>query len=270
MWMQSRLAKSFLFLVVIVPTVSAQSSYQVVTVSDPGIISGVVKWAGPTPSPTLVPINKDTQVCAPEGEKVRDLERLIIGPHGGVANTVVFLKNVSQGKSFNTVAMRRSLDQKHCRYEPHILLVPESGTLQMKSSDAVLHTVHMDGAASFNVPFPFPNKVITRDMPTSGLVNLRCNGGHVWMNGEMFVMPHPYFAVTDENGNFQLTGVPPGTYQIVAWHEGWHMLRQEGAFDYLSGLRVQRPVFSDPKTWEQTVSVHPGESTVINFSLSEK
>ena len=50
---------------------------------------------------------------------------------------------------------RRSLDQKQCRYEPHILLVPENGPLQLKSSDAVLHTVHMDGAASYNLPFPF-------------------------------------------------------------------------------------------------------------------
>jgi hypothetical protein len=50
---------------------------------------------------------------------------------------------------------RRSLDQKHSRYEPHILLVPENGPLQLKSSDAVLHTVHMDGAATYNLPFPF-------------------------------------------------------------------------------------------------------------------
>ena len=91
----------------------------------------------------------------------------------------------------------------------------------MQSSDATLHTIHMDGAATFNLPFPFPNQIISRTMSTPGLVNLRCNGGHVWMNAEMMVVPHPYYAVTDESGRFEFTSVPPGTYQIVAWHEGW-------------------------------------------------
>lgn len=100
---------------------------------------------------------------------------------------------------------RRLLDQKGCRYEPDILLVPENGPLQLKSSDAVLHTVHMDGAATYNLPFPFTNKTVTRTMPTPGLVNIRCNGGHAWMNAEMMVVPHPYYTVTDKSGRFELT-----------------------------------------------------------------
>jgi hypothetical protein len=89
----------------------------------------------------------------------------------------------------------------------------------------------MDGAASFNVPFPFTDRVITRNMNTPGLVNLRCNGGHVWMNAEMMVVPHPYYAVSDQNGRFELTDVPPGDYEVVAWHEGWHVLGRENALD---------------------------------------
>ena len=145
-------------------------------------------------------------------------------------------------------APRRSLDQKQCRYEPHILLVPENGPLQLKSSDAVLHTVHMDGAATYNLPFPFVNRPVTRTMPTAGLVNVRCNGGHAWMNAEILVVPHPYYAVTDESGRFELTDVPPGQYQIVAWHEGWKLEREEAAFDVLTERKVRRPIFSDPKT----------------------
>jgi hypothetical protein len=90
----------------------------------------------------------------------------------------------------------------------------------MKSSDAVLHTVHMDGAATFNLPFPFPNQTISRTMPSTGLVNVKCNGGHVWMNAEILVVPHPYYAVTDESGKFELTDVPPGTYQIAGLARG--------------------------------------------------
>lgn len=165
---------------------------------------------------------------------------------------------------------RRFLDQRHCRYEPHIVLVPDSGTLQMKSSDAVLHTVHMDGAATYNLPFPFPNQVISRDLPTVGFVNLKCNGGHTWMNAEMLVVSHPYYAVTDDSGRFQLSEVPAGEYEIMAWHEGWGVARQEGSFDVLTERRVERPVFTPPRTWERKVSVMPNSEAVVNFVISEK
>ena len=148
---------------------------------------------------------------------------------------------------------RRHLDQRHCHYIPHILLVPQNAELQMQSSDATLHTIHMDGAASYNLPFPFPNQISSRTMSTPGLVNLRCNGGHVWMNAEMMVVPHPYYAVTDESGRFEFTSVPPGTYQIVAWHEGWGLAGKEQAYDVLTERTVQRPIFTEPKTWEKSV-----------------
>jgi hypothetical protein len=165
---------------------------------------------------------------------------------------------------------RRFLDQKHCRYEPHILLVPQGATLQMKSSDATLHTVHMNGAATYNLPFPFPNQVISRSMPTLGLVSLKCNGGHTWMNAEMFVVQHPYYAVTDESGRFELTDVPAGDYEIEAWHEGWNVLHEEGSFDVLTEKRVERPVFAAPRTWEKKVSVRANANAVVNFVMSEK
>jgi hypothetical protein len=251
-------------------TALSAQDYQVISVRDGGTVSGTVKWAGPMPHLTPAVINKDVQICDPNSQKTRDLERLIVGSQAGVANTVVFLKDISRGKSMDLPQQRRFLNQKLCRYEPHILLVPSKSPLQMKSSDATLHTIHMDGAATYNLPFPFTNQVIARDMATVGLVNLRCNGGHTWMNAEMFVVPHPYYAVTDESGKFELSDVPPGEYQVVAWHEGWRVNRQELAFDVLTERRVQRPVFSEPRTWEKKVSVRPNSSAVVNFVIAEK
>jgi len=215
-------------------------------------------------------ITKDPQICDPASLKTRDLERLIVGPQGGVANTVVFLKNISRGKPMDLPQQRRFLDQKHCRYEPHILLVPVGAALQMNSSDATLHTIHMDGAATYNLPFPFPNQVISRDMPSAGLVNLRCNGGHTWMNGTILVVPHPYYAVTDESGEFELSGVPPGEYEIVAWHEGWGVARRDGTLDVLTQRRVERPVFTEPRTWEKKVAVAANRNAAVNFVISAK
>ncbi len=258
------------FLLLVSGIIAAQSGYQVVTVSNPGNIAGTVKWSGPAPRVFTIPITKDPEVCDPNSTKKADLERLIVGPQGGVANTVVFLKSISSGKAMEVPQTRRFLDQKHCRYEPHILLVPQEAALQMKSSDAVLHTVHMTGAATYNLPFPFSGQVVSRNMPTAGLVDLKCNGGHVWMNAEMFVIPHPYYAVTDENGNFELTGIPPGQYELVAWHEGWHMAKEESMIDVLSQKTVQRPVFTEPRTWEKQVAVKANETTQVSFSISDK
>jgi hypothetical protein len=260
----------FLLWLIVAFEASAQSGYQVVQFTQAGAISGTVKWSGPLPRIPSFPIDKDPQVCDPDSHKTRDLDRLIVGPENGLANTVVFLEDISHGKAIDIPESRRSLDQKHCRYEPHILLVPENGPLQIKSSDAVLHTVHMDGAASYNLPFPFVDRPVTRTMPTAGLVNVRCNGGHAWMNAEIIVVPHPYYAVTDESGNFELRDVPPGQYQIVAWHEGWKLEREEATIDVLTQRKVRRPIFSDPKTWEKKVTVNPDENAVVNFVLGDK
>lgn len=246
------------------------SEYRVVSVANGGVIKGTVKWSGPEPHPSSFPITKDPQICDPDSHKTRDLERLIIGPQGGVANTVVFIKNISSGKAFDLPPERRFLNQRFCRYEPHILLVPQRAALQMKSSDATLHTIHMDGAATFNLPFPFVDQTVSRDMNTPGLVNLKCNGGHVWMNAEMFVAPHPYYAVTDETGAFQLTDVPPGEYEIVAWHEGWQVLGRQAAFDVLTEKKVERPIFSEPRTWEKTASVGDSGTAIVNFVITAK
>src|SRR5271167_3432021 len=101
------------------------SEYRVVSVANGGIIKGTVKWSGPEPHLSAFPITKDPQICDPDSHKTRDLERLVIGSQGGVANTVVFIKSISSGKAFDLPPARRSLDQHLCRYEPHILLVPE-------------------------------------------------------------------------------------------------------------------------------------------------
>jgi hypothetical protein len=259
-----------LLLVALTPLLSvAQASYQVISVQDGGNIKGTVKWQGAVPHLMASEINKDPQVCDPLGEKRRDLGRLLVGPNNGVANTVVFLKNVARGKAMDLPAARRSLNQKTCRYEPHVLLVPLDATLAVKSSDPLLHTVQMSGKADFNLPFIKDGQEIDRQMVREGSVSLRCNV-HIWMNGEMMVAPHPYYAVTDEAGYFELTDVPPGDYEIEAWHEGWRVVGENALYDIVTQVRMKRPIFSDPVIWSKHVNVAPHETADVNFTLSEK
>ena len=248
---------------------SGQAGYEVVSVQGGGTIKGTVKWQGASPHLVASEINKDLQVCDPLGQKHRDLERLLIAPNGGVANTVVFLRNITRGKAMDLPVLRRHLNQKNCRYEPHILLVPVQETLTVRDSDPLLHTVQMSGSADYNLPFVLAGQEITRPMTREGKVSLRCNV-HVWMNGEMMVARHPYYAVTDEYGNFELTQVPPGDYQIVAWHEGWRVVGESALYDIATQVRVKRPVFSDPVIWSKSVTVPPRDMVDVNFTLGER
>src|SRR5580700_11510485 len=91
------LAALFLSSLAMASTVFAQ--YQVTTVSDGGTISGTVKWTGTKPQPVTLPITKNPDICAPQGQKTRDLERIIIASDGAVENTLVYLKGISKGKA---------------------------------------------------------------------------------------------------------------------------------------------------------------------------
>jgi hypothetical protein len=255
--------------IALAPEFCAAQGYEVVSVQDGGTIRGTVTWQGALPHLTASEINKDPQVCDPLGQKRRDLERLLVAPNGGVANTVVFLRNITRGKAMDLPVSRRHLNQKSCRYEPHILVVPLQETLTVRDSDPLLHTVQMTGSADYNLPFVLEGQEISRPMTREGGVSLRCNV-HVWMNSEMIVAKHPYYAVTDESGNFELTQVPPGNYEIVAWHEGWRVVGENALYDIATQVRVKRPVFSEPVVWGKSVKVNPHEAAEVNFTLGER
>jgi hypothetical protein len=247
---------------------AAQGEYVTIQVADGGTIEGIVKWTGPVPKIPELPITKNLDVCDPQSRKTRDLERLLIDPAGGVANTIVYLNGISKGKAMDLPSVRQHLDQKQCRYVPHILLVPQGSELQVRSSDPILHTVHMAGAAANNIPFPFQNQDIAVPMRRSGVVDLKCNAGHVWMNAEILVVKHPYYVVTDEHGFFKLTDVPAGEYEIEAWHEGWGIVREETVLDVAAQVQVRRPIYSDPKTWAKKITVRSGQTSHVDFAIS--
>jgi hypothetical protein len=259
----------FALILAMAPLVRAQSTYQVIPVANGGTISGVIKWTGERPRSLTLPISKDPTTCDPDKNGERDLERLVIGPDGGVENTVVFLKDVPQGKAWDLPASRQLLDQKNCRYVPHISLVGLNSNFGIKSSDPILHTVHMVGAADYNLPFPMINVVLNRTMRKSGLIDLKCNAGHIWMNGIVLVVNHPYYAITGGNGEFRLTNVPPGEYEIVAWHEGWRVAREDLVLDVGTQTNTKRLFYTDPMTWQKKVSVSPNGHSTVDFQLSE-
>ncbi len=107
-------------------------------------------------------------------------------------------------------------------------------------------------------------------MRRSGVVDLKCNAGHVWMNAEILVVNHPYYAIINQLGYFKLTDVPAGEYEIEAWHEGWKIVREESVLDVAAQVEVRRPIYSDPRTWVKKVMVRAGQTSEVDFSISEQ
>ncbi|MBI3269843.1 MAG: hypothetical protein HYZ53_12530 [Planctomycetes bacterium] len=239
----------------------APAGYESIEVTDGGTIRGLVTWAGDSPTELRLPVSKNPETCGTHGaEKVSP--RLKISPRKGVKDAVVFLQEIARGKPFPT-GVKYALDQKECEYLPHLLVVPKGADLEVSSSDDVLHNVHLDGANSGNLAFPDKTaKPQVLKMKKAGFVDVRCDNGHVWMNGTVLVITHPYYAVTDEEGRYLLADVPPGAYKLVAWHEGWDIVKK----DEKDGV-VTKYYFSEPVKLMKDVDVKQKGEAEVSFEL---
>lgn len=190
-------------------------AYEVIDVKDGGTISGEVKFAGTPPTPEKVPVTKDQEVCG-KTEKID--ESLIVGENKGIQNVVVSIVDIQKGKKMPETGA--TLDQKDCRYAPHVVLTPAGADLTILNSDGILHNIHSYSTKNppFNKAQPKFKKEMKEKFSEPEMVRLACDA-HAWMHGWVVVKDHPYYTVTDANGAFKLTEVPPGDYELRFWHE---------------------------------------------------
>lgn len=181
-----------------------------------GSIQGTVKTDKPAAPRPPHAVTKDAAVC---GKDAPD-EAVLVDKKGGLRNVVVFLKDAKFAGTLAPVG-GAALDQKGCRYTPHVQALTVGTPLSLMNNDAVLHNVHANdaGMTVFNVAMPIKGQKLPVPMRKPGLMKLQCDAGHAWMNGWVYVFEHPYFAVTDEAGAFTIKDVPPGEYTVELWHE---------------------------------------------------
>lgn len=184
-----------------------------------GAVSGVITFAGNVPKPR--PVNMGTDpLCAKVAGGVTS-ERLIVGPGGGLQNVFVYVKDGLGGKKFPAPTTPVTLDQKACRYIPHVFGIQVGQPLRVTNSDETLHNVHwtpkVNPETNFSQPKKTPPVTKTFAKPEVGVM-IRCDV-HGWMNGFAGVVDHPFFAVTAADGSFQIKGLPAGSYTLEAWHE---------------------------------------------------
>lgn len=196
-------------------------------VADAATLAGVVKFEGGAPKMPPLQMGADPFCQSQHPTPALD-EEVIVGAGGELANVLVFVKDV-QG-SFPAPATPAVLDQKGCKYIPHVTAVQTGQSIQIKNSDATLHNVHAmpEVNSQFNEGQPVQGMVSTKkfDKVEMKPFRIKCDV-HGWMKSYMAVLPHPYHSVSQGNGSFSIANLPPGNYTLVAWHEKFGQQEQQ-------------------------------------------
>ncbi len=191
-----------------------------------GTFSGQVVFKGNIPAKKILiaagKAEKDKEVCSASGD-IPD-ESLLVSKDGGIANVFVYLDKAPAGYKSVPPTEPVKFDQKNCVFTTHALLCQVGQPVTVLNSDGIVHNTHtFPGSNSqFNSGVPaYENKtgvplVYKKAEKTPFLV--KCDF-HSWMVAFHLPLSHPFAAVTDADGKFQIKDLPAGTYQFRVWHE---------------------------------------------------
>lgn len=196
-----------------------------------GSITGRVTARGPLRAVQAIHMGGDPTCLEISGATPVN-DELVVASDGAVANAFVYIAaglppSVSPGPPDTPVVM----DQRGCRFVPHVLGVRAGQPVEFVNSDPTEHDVHAE---------PGPNGEFNRLQPLQGMREshvftapdvmtlIKCDR-HPWMSAYIGVMAHPFFAVTGADGRFTLSGVPDGHYTVAMWHERFGRLETEAA-----------------------------------------
>jgi hypothetical protein len=199
-----------------------------------GVISGTVRLVGPAPNIPTVQPEADFDTC---GTEARQMKSLVLGTNQAVRDVIIYLGGYPQSDANIGTNDAVVLDQRNCEFVPRIQIARSGAPLILRNSDPVLHVVRIDSMSGTNgqrtllrVATPYAGYEKTYQLanfrePT--LLQALSANGHEWMNAYIAVLPHPWAALTDENGHFVIHHAPPGTQKIYAWHEVLGVLTKE-------------------------------------------
>jgi plastocyanin len=192
----------------------AAYAYEGGAVANGGSISGQVKFQGTPPAAKTLEVTKDKEVCGQH--EIKD-EEVIVSSGGGLQNAVVSIVNITKGKAFG--AAEAILDQQGCKYVPHVLLFPAGSNVKINNDDGILHNIHTYSTKNppINRAQPKFKKTIEEKFGQPEVIKVTCDA-HGWMQGWFVSQDNPYYAKTDADGNFKLTDVPAGEYEVKVWH----------------------------------------------------
>ena len=184
-----------------------------------GQVTGRVLLEGPVPPDPPLSVATDA-VCSRALSSGGARQTVVVGD-GGLEHVFVYVKDGLGNYYFEQPAGPVKVDQKECRYLPHVFGVRVGQPIEFSNSDPTAHNVHAIAEVNrgFNFTQPLPGLRDTRTFQAREvMVRLKCDV-HPWMTAYAGVLDHPYYAVTADGGRFELRNVPAGTYTVEAWHE---------------------------------------------------
>jgi hypothetical protein len=200
---------------------SAAPAGQKVDASTAGEVKGTVTIDGAVPKDAAIKMNADPK-CVAANKEPQFQETYVVGSDGkSLANVFVYVKDGLGNYVFDTPTEAITITQQACRYHPHVFGIRVGQPLEIINNDDTLHNIHAmpKDNAEFNTGQPIQGmKTMHVFDKAEVMVPFKCDV-HGWMNAYIGVLNHPYFAVTDKDGKFDLKTLPPGTYTIEAWHE---------------------------------------------------
>lgn len=180
-------------------------------------IAGKVSFSGTTPPSQRVKLSADPKCAAlhPDGLELQPVKV----KDGGLADVLVYVKAVPAG-SYSPPDEPVVLDQSGCEYHPHMVALMAGQPLRIRNSDDTLHNIHPQPTVNrpFNIGQPRKGMESTRTFETPELMIPTACEVHPWMRTNISVLAHPFFAVTREDGSYEIRGLPDGEYDVEAVH----------------------------------------------------
>jgi len=174
-------------------------------------LTGRITLDGEIPEPRKIQITKDEETCGAAGT-TQD----VTGRDGGVANVVVEIRDVKSDSPWEWSIPEKGyvLRQKNCQFAPNMIVIPNGKDISIYNDDPVGHNVN---TGAWNQMQPSGPDPLVKPIEGKAPIKVGCNI-HSWMEAWVYPVQNPFYAVTDETGNFEVEGVPPGKYRITIWH----------------------------------------------------
>ncbi len=183
-------------------------------------LRGKALFEGIAPPPKAIPIKGNPECAVLHADGTVLSEELVVH-EGGLQNVFVYIKEGLEGQTFEPPAAPVTIANRECMYAPHVSGVQVGQPVILLNEDPTLHNIHSYSQTMkpWNLGLPFQGmKQVKKFDSAEVMVTLKCDV-HPWMIGYVGVLPHPYFAVTNSKGEFEIKNLPPGDYMIEAWHE---------------------------------------------------
>jgi plastocyanin len=215
---------------------SAAAAGGLVAIDNAGKLVGKVSLTGTAPAEIqLNQVMAGTPACADSHDEPVFTRRVVANDNNELRDVFVWVKEgLPEGQNFGRKSEEVVLDQVACMYDPPVFAFQTGQKFIIKNSDALLHNVHAigddgNGKDYFNLAMPTKDMTLdkTGEFRSEDIVvKFKCEV-HPWMFAYAGVVSHPYFAVTSEDGSFEIPNLPPGKYTIGCWQRKAGMKEME-------------------------------------------